>query len=76
MVVVARRIDQRAALARAGDEPGLAQPIEVERQRVRREAERARDRAGRHALVAGPHQQTEHVEAVVLGKRGQSRQGV
>jgi len=39
---------------------------------IRRELEGIRDLAGRHSFRAGLHQQSEHVETVVLGERGKS----
>jgi hypothetical protein len=65
------RIDHRAALAAHGDKTGGPQPIEMKGQRVRCEIERGCDRAGRHPLGSGLHQQAEHVEPIVLSERGQ-----
>ena len=71
-----RRIDHRAAVAAHRDKPGHSQPVEMERQRVGREVERVGDRAGRHSLRAGLHQQAEYIEPIILGERGQRRDGI
>ena len=71
-----RGIDHRAAVAADGDQSGKAQPVEMKGERIRGETEFFGDLAGGHALRAGLHQQTEDFQAVVLGKRAQSRDGI
>ena len=45
-------------------------------ERVRSEVERIGYAARRHPLRPGLHEQTEHIEAIVLRKSGQGRHGV
>src|SRR5688572_22617259 len=74
--LVARGIDERPSLAPHADEPGLAQPVEVEGKRVRGQRERRRDLARGHALRAGLDEEPEHVEPVVLRERAERRDGL
>ncbi len=71
-----RRVDHRAAFPPHRDQPTQPQPVEMKRERVRREAEFLRDAAGRHAVRPRLDQQAEHVEPIVLGQRSQSRHRV
>jgi hypothetical protein len=48
----------------------------MKRQRIGREVECFGNLAGRHAFGPGLHKQAEHVEAIVLGERGQGRDGI
>ena len=52
------------------DRREAAQPVEMERQGVGREAEGGRHLAGGESVRTGLHQQPEHVEATVLGESG------
>ena len=74
--VVLRGVDHRAAVAPHRHEARPAQPVEVKRQRIRRETERCRDLPGRKTIRSRLHQQPEDIEAIVLGERGQGRDGV
>src|ERR1051326_8863557 len=73
--LVARRIDHGAAVAADRDQSGKAEPVEMEGQRVEGETELVSHLAGGHALRTGLDQQAEDLQAIVLGKRGQSRNG-
>jgi hypothetical protein len=74
--VEARGVDHRAAVAADRDERGLPQPVEMKRQRVGRQAEPRRHFPGRQALGSRLYQQPVGVEPVVLGERGQGRDGI
>src|SRR6185437_8640225 len=70
-----RRIDHGAAVAADRDQPGKAQPVEMECQRVGGKAELFGDLAGGHALRPGLDQEAEDFQAVVLGKGRQCGHG-
>ena len=74
--LVARRVDQRAALAGDADEAGMTQTVEMKRQRVGGDADRGRHLSGRHAVRPRLHQQTVNVEPILLCQRGQGRNGI
>src|SRR5215510_9486554 len=74
--VVARGVDHRPPFAPHGDEPGLAQAVEVERQRVRRQPDRVRHLSGGNAFRSRLHQQAVGFEAMLLRKRSERRDGV
>src|ERR1051326_7202823 len=73
--LVARLRDHGAAVAADRDQSGKAEPVEMEGQRVGGETELLGHLAGGHALRAGLDQQAKDLQAIVLGKRGQSRNG-
>jgi hypothetical protein len=70
--VVARRVDHRAAVAAHGHKTGLAQPVEMKREGVGRQAERRRDLARRKAVRSRLDQQPVGVEPIFLreGRKG------
>jgi hypothetical protein len=74
--LVARRINHGAAIAADGDQSSEAQPVEMECQGVRREAELFSHLPCRHAFRPGLDQQTEDFQTVFLRKRGQGRHGI
>src|SRR5208282_4806778 len=74
--VEARGIDHRTAVSAHGDQSRSAQAVEMKSERIRRETKRSGDFARGHPLRSGLYQQTEYVETIVLGERGQSRNGV
>src|SRR5262249_23560569 len=67
----ARGIDHRAAVAANRDQSSPAQTVEMEGERVRREFESVGHLACRHSLRPGLHKQPKHLEAIVLGERGE-----
>jgi hypothetical protein len=72
----ARVVDHHATLATHGNKAGLAEPVEMESQRVGRDIESLGYLPGRHALRSRLNEQPEDVETAVLRKRGQSRDGI
>jgi hypothetical protein len=62
------RVDERAPVAADPHQAGLAELLQVERERRGREAEGAGDRAGGEPAIPGPHEQAEHLEPALLGE--------
>ena len=63
-----RSVDHQPAVTAHADETRLPQPIEVERERVRREVEFGGDTCGRQAFGTRFDQQAKHVEPVLLSR--------
>ncbi|WP_443589027.1 hypothetical protein [Acidocella sp.] len=69
-------IDQRPPLPAKRHQPGVPQLIEVKREGIAWHAKPFGYLAGRQPVRPGLHKQTEDIQAGVLGKRRQSRNGL
>ena len=65
---ISREVDERASFAPEGDEVGVLEPVEMERERGTRQPEPVADLADGHAPVSGLHKQAEDIEARFLSE--------
>lgn len=72
---ISRRVDQRPAFAPKGDEVGVLELAQVERQRRRREREPLANLPRRKPLGSGLHEQPENIEPRFVAERDKGGDG-